>query len=229
MPSPDELLDQLSALGVKWSRSTLLRAVNDKLGPEPQTGAGGRGYGRWSEYEPTAFAEFYASHIMQKVDRMGTAEVVQARKTVKEYQKQCKDIGDLIYGPGSEYEIAQDTTMKEDAQVLKDTPGALRWWELKQAAAAKIDEEYAGAFYYLELVARVDAKIETWKPRLIEILEGIQQIEKMDTKKKMVLNAWLRVIEQNPVLRPQTRAGVLAEFRSIPDSVLQFLAYEKLP
>lgn len=47
--SPNEVIDQLSKIGIDISRATLLRYENQELIPKPSRGGGGAG-GRWTDY-----------------------------------------------------------------------------------------------------------------------------------------------------------------------------------
>ena len=236
--SPDEVIERLKILGVKWSRSTLLRAVKDKLGPSPEIGGGGRGYGRWSDYHKQAYAEFYASHVLLKTYRMDTVAVAKAREAVLTHtflddkhvlRKWVSANGDVNFkvdlGPDGKYFL-------EYAALISKTPGAFKWWEIVQATYGSIDVLYPEVLKFLDSrfkLSQASSKARKWIPVLREILVGLEQVEKFDSERDVRLTAWLQIIANCPNLRTQIKAGMLAEFRDVSDRTIQFLVNEKLP
>ncbi|SDE23917.1 hypothetical protein [Sporomusa acidovorans] len=65
--SPDEVLEKLQRMGVKISRSTLMRYENQWLIPEPKRGGGGPG-GRYTDYPAETVIEAYAAYALMHGD-----------------------------------------------------------------------------------------------------------------------------------------------------------------
>ena len=244
---PDQVIDRLSTLGVKWSRSTLLRAVKDGLGPEPKTGAGGRGYGRWSDYPDDAFSEFYASHILMKKQKMKPEAVAKAREAVlwfrmhsqSERVEKKQENGfnfSRIFGVSQkklEKKVPLDLEQyHECAALLHSTEGALEWWELKQAAFSHVDNDYAELLENENSssgLAQTIIDFGKWIAVILKILLGVIYIAKMEYHRKWRVLAWIRLISNIPELKAQTRVGVVAEFSDIPEAAIQFFATKQLP
>ena len=62
--TPDEVIKNLDAIGVKITRPTLSRYEKQRFIPKPKRGALGRGGGRWTDYPESAVVEAYAAHSM---------------------------------------------------------------------------------------------------------------------------------------------------------------------
>lgn len=78
--TPDEVVKKIEEIGIKTSRSTLLRFENQELIPRPERGSDGRGRGRYSEYPYHTPHEYFASYVLlNKPYRFTFDQVAKAR------------------------------------------------------------------------------------------------------------------------------------------------------
>lgn len=75
--SPEEVLNQLVKMGIKVSRSTLLRFEKAELIPTPTRGSTGRGVGRYSDYPQSTPEYFFASWWLIKFKGIKIEELSQ--------------------------------------------------------------------------------------------------------------------------------------------------------
>jgi len=73
--SPEEVLQKLIKMGVKTSRSTLLRYEKAELIPAPERGSTGRGVGRFSDYPDNTAECFFASWWLMKMESISIDEM----------------------------------------------------------------------------------------------------------------------------------------------------------
>lgn len=74
--TPIEVLAKLEAMGIKTSRSTLLRFERDGLIPKPKRGSGGRAQGRFSEYPEATPNFFFAAWSLVKGEKYSVQETI---------------------------------------------------------------------------------------------------------------------------------------------------------
>ena len=84
--SPDEVLEKLITMGVKTSRSTLLRFEKAELIPAPERGSTGRGVGRFSDYPDDTAEYFFASWWLMKMEKLSIEELSQLLPIGRKYK-----------------------------------------------------------------------------------------------------------------------------------------------
>lgn len=62
--TPDEVIDRLAAESIILSRQTLRRYEKQELIGKPKRGSGGRGVGRWTEYDKSVLPEVFAAWLL---------------------------------------------------------------------------------------------------------------------------------------------------------------------
>jgi phage-related protein len=111
--SPDEVLDALRILGVNISRSTLLRFEKAGMFTPPRRGAGGRGQGRFTEYDNDTPKLIFATWMLMKTEKISLEDAIAAGILYRELSKK-PEVTEIRIGQDEIDEIANGMNLTRD-------------------------------------------------------------------------------------------------------------------